>query len=530
MQDTFDLESQPTGTDLVAPEESDDIILDPATPSTPRHRQAENQLLRGPASVVLKRHMDAVVKVFSKHTKPNFELPWQSRQQTSSSSTGFCVFWNNSRHVLTNAHSVTYASQVQLKRRGDDERFQAKVIAVGSDCDCALLQVEDTSFWHDIVPLELASTLPELQQSLCVLGYPIGGDSLAISAGVVSRVGMTVYSFGSTSLLAIQTDASINSGNSGGPVLDVEGKCVGLAFQSLTGDASGIGYVIPTSVVRHFLTDVTRNSTFTGFPSLNIGWQELDSKALKRAYGLGVHEKGVLVRKVVAASSEAKVLRQDDVILKIDGVSVGSDGTIPFRHGERVDFKYLVTNRFVGDQMVLEILRQQERLTVPITLQPFHHLVPPHNSERKPSYFMCGGLVFTSVSDPYLRQRYGRLSCSPVRLMAKSYFGTKEEADEEVVVLSNILASEATVGYDSTPGLRDSSVVACNGEKVKNLVQLAKLVRDCSSEFLRFDMEAGEKVIVVDRKLVEECTHEVMEAHSMKSPMSSDVEEALKIL
>ena len=122
------------------------------------------------------------------------------------------VTWNNERHVLTNAHSVTYASQVQLKRRGDDERFHASVVAVGTDCDVALLHVEDEEFWRDIVPLELSSSLPELQQPLCVLGYPIGGDSLAISAGVVSRVGMTMYSFGCTSLLALQTDAAINSG------------------------------------------------------------------------------------------------------------------------------------------------------------------------------------------------------------------------------------------------------------------------------------------------------------------------------
>ena len=204
------MEKQPTAMDLL---QDQDFILDPSTPSTPKHRRAEAEMLRGPAAQVLKRHMDAVVKVFTTHTKPNFELPWQSQQQTGSKSTGFAVTWNGERHILTNAHSVTYGSQVQLKRRGDDERFQAHVLAVGTECDVALLDVDDEEFWKDISPLELSSTLPELQQSLCVLGFPIGGDSLAISAGVVSRVGMTMYSFGCTSLLAVQTDAAINSGN-----------------------------------------------------------------------------------------------------------------------------------------------------------------------------------------------------------------------------------------------------------------------------------------------------------------------------
>lgn len=146
----------------------------------------------GLAAQVLKRHMDAVVKVYCTHSRPNFELPWQVRQQTSSKSTGFAALNpNGERCILTNAHSVTYSSQVQLKRRGDDERFTAKVLAVGTECDVALLEVEDEAFWQGVAPLALSDDLPELQESVAVCGYPIGGESLAISAGVVSRVQIT---------------------------------------------------------------------------------------------------------------------------------------------------------------------------------------------------------------------------------------------------------------------------------------------------------------------------------------------------
>ena len=316
-------------------------------------------------------------------------------------------------------------------------------------------------------------------------------------------------------------------GNSGGPVLDVDGKCVGLAFQSLTGDAQSIGYVIPTSVVRHFWEDVHRHGKFTGFPSLNVAWQELDSKALKKAYGLGPHEKGVLVRSVVEAAAEAKVLQKDDVILSIEGIAVGTDGTVPFRHGERVAFKFIIANKFIGDTVEMEIMRAGERKTVTVELSSFQHLVPPHNSEKKPSYFMVGGLVFTACSDPYLVQRYGSLSAAPVRLMSKTFYGTKASEEEQVVVLSNILACSATVGYDSTLGLRDAAVVSFNGVEIKSLAQMARLVIDCRHEFLRFDMEAGSKLIVVETEAARACTAEVMEQHNMKSAMSKDVEAAL---
>jgi S1-C subfamily serine protease len=96
---------------------------------------------------------------------------------------------------------------------------------------------------------------------------------------------------------------------------------VGIAFQSMTGDAQLIGYVIPCPVVYHFVEDVTRNGRFTGFPSLNIGWQELESKALKAAFGMRPHQKGILVRHVVEGAAAAGALRVDDVVLRVAGVS-----------------------------------------------------------------------------------------------------------------------------------------------------------------------------------------------------------------
>ncbi len=101
-----------------------------------------------------------------------------------------------------------------------------------------------------------------------------------------------------------------------------------------------------------------------------------------------------------------------------------------------MDFKYLVTNRYVGEEVELELYRGGEKITTTVKLQSFQHLVPSHNSEQKPSFFVVGGLVFTACSDPYLIQRYGSLANAPVRLVAKSYYGTKRHEGQQVVVLS----------------------------------------------------------------------------------------------
>ena len=91
-----------------------------------------------------------------------------------------------------------------------------------------------------------------------------------------------------TDLLGVQIDAAINAGNSGGPVLNEEGACVGIAFQSLKdGDTEGIGFVIPTPVIAHFLADYARNGAFTGFPSVGFEWQPLEAPALRASLGMG---------------------------------------------------------------------------------------------------------------------------------------------------------------------------------------------------------------------------------------------------
>merc|ERR1719464_2203530 len=96
--------------------------------------------------------------------------------------------------------------------------------------------------------------MPSLQDEVSVVGYPEGGEGVAITQGVVSRIGIQSYAHSGASLLAIQIDAAINPGNSGGPALDAKRQCVGVAFQSLKdGDTENIGYVIPAEVIEHFI-------------------------------------------------------------------------------------------------------------------------------------------------------------------------------------------------------------------------------------------------------------------------------------
>lgn len=241
-----------TSAEAHEPERPDSLLRD-VTQATPRKRgrREDDEASGGEEADFVGVGMDAVIKVFATHTEPNFSLPWQRKRQVASTSSGFIIA---GRRILTNAHSVEHSTQVKVKHRGSDAKYVAKVLAIGAECDLALLTVDDDAFWEGVTPIALGK-LPRLQDSVTVVGFPIGGDTISVTAGVVSRIEMTPYAHSSCDLLGVQIDAAINAGNSGGPCFDDKGTCIGVAFQSLKSeDADGIGYIVPVAVVEHFLS------------------------------------------------------------------------------------------------------------------------------------------------------------------------------------------------------------------------------------------------------------------------------------
>ncbi|XP_020597121.1 protease Do-like 9 [Phalaenopsis equestris] len=462
--------------------------------------------------------MDAVVKVFCVHTEPNFSLPWQRKRQYSSSSSGFII---GGRRVLTNAHSVEHYTQVKLKKRGSDTKYLATVLAIGTECDIAMLTVSDDEFWEGVSPVEFGS-LPALQDAVTVVGYPIGGDTISVTSGVVSRMEILSYVHGSTELLGLQIDAAINSGNSGGPALNDKGKCVGIAFQSLKHeDVENIGYVIPTPVILHFINDYEKSSEYTGFPILGIEWQKMENPDLRKAMGMTPDQKGVRIRRVEPTSPESEFLKPSDILLSFDGVDIANDGTVPFRHGERIGFSYLVSQKYTGETALIKVLRKAKVHEFKMRLATHKKLVPAHIKGRPPSYYIIAGFVFTAISVPYLRSEYGKdyEYDAPVKLLEKHLHAMAQSPDEQLVVVSQVLVADINIGYED---IVNTQVVAFNGKPVKNLKSLATMVENCNSEFLQFDLEY-EQIVVLETKTAKAATPEILTTHCIPSSISADL-------
>ncbi|KAJ4826324.1 Protease Do-like 9 [Turnera subulata] len=462
--------------------------------------------------------MDAVVKVFCVHTEPNFSLPWQRKRQYSSSSSGFVI---GGRRVLTNAHSVEHYTQVKLKKRGSDTKYLATVLAIGTECDIALLTVSDDEFWEGVSPVDFGE-LPALQDAVTVVGYPIGGDTISVTSGVVSRIEILSYVHGSTELLGLQIDAAINSGNSGGPAFNDKGECVGIAFQSLKhDDAENIGYVIPTPVIKHFIRDYEKSGAYTGFPLLGIEWQKMENPDLRTAMGMKTDQKGVRIRRIDPTAPESKVLKPSDIILSFDGVDIANDGTVPFRHGERIGFSYLISQKYTGDSAAIKVLRNSETLNFDIKLSTHRRLIPPHVKGKPPSYYIIAGFVFTTVSVPYLRSEYGKEYEyeAPVKLLDKLLHSMPQSPDEQLVVVSQVLVADINIGYED---IVNTQVLAFNGKPVKNLKSLANMVENCNDEFLKFDLEY-DQIVVLRTKTAKEATVDILTTHCIPSAMSEDL-------
>ena len=164
----------------------------------------------------------SVVKVLSTSDPPDYDQPWQTRGVENATGSGAIIETAAGPRVLTNAHVVENAVFIEVRRYGRASKYVAEVEGIGFECDLALLKVEKKEFFRGTIPFPLGR-LPSLADRVSVLGFPIGGDHISVTDGVVSRIAVTRYAQSERRLLSVQIDAAINEGSSGGPVVNVIG-------------------------------------------------------------------------------------------------------------------------------------------------------------------------------------------------------------------------------------------------------------------------------------------------------------------
>lgn len=458
--------------------------------------------------------LNSVVKIFTVASSPSYFLPWQNKPQRETMGSGFII---PGRRILTNAHVVADYTFVLVRKHGSPTKYRAEVQAVGHECDLALLTVENEEFWDGTDFLEFCD-IPFLQEAVAVVGYPQGGDNISVTKGIVSRVEPTQYVHGATQLMAIQIDAAINPGNSGGPAI-MGDKVAGVAFQNLSG-AENIGYIIPVPVIKHFIVGVEESGEYVGFCSMGLTCQATENIQLRQHFRMHPDMTGVLVSKISPLSDANAILRKDDILLSFDGVAIANDGSVPFRNRERITFDHLVSMKRPNEKASIRVLRSGEEHEFTVTLRPLQQLVPVHQFDKLPSYFIFAGLVFVPLTQPFLHE-YGDdwYNTSPRRLCERALRELSKKAGEELVILSQVLMDDINAGYER---LAELQVKKVNGVEIDNLRHLCNLVEDCKEEFLRFDLD-DERVIVLNYESAKVATSRILKRHRISSALSQDL-------
>jgi S1-C subfamily serine protease len=424
----------------------------------------------------------------------DYLTPWKRAAMRRGVGTGFIIADNQ---ILTNAHNVSNYRYVELRREDRAKRYPARVVFVGHDCDLALLAVDDQSFFEATAPLELAG-LPEINSTVTTYGFPIGGDRISVTEGVVSRIESDTYAHsGADKHLVIQTDAAINPGNSGGPVMQGD-KVVGVAFQGLR-EAENVGYMIPTTVIEHFLADVA-DGQYAGFGSMGVYlYSGLHNDAYKAHLAVPPEEDGAVVIGTMMHSSIELVLQPGDVITRADQYNVDNDGTVRM-HGLRLHVSEVVEAKQIGETVDLVFYRQGRRMEAAATVALNRPVLERARQYDKPPRYVCfAGLVFVPVTRNFLetwgRDWYEEIPFYLRYLLSHSVEINTDRELKEYVVLAEIMPDEVNA-YGQA--FRSRIVEEINGVTIHSLEDVRDAFQQRDASFYSLKFMGEDRVLPID--------------------------------
>ena len=335
-------------------------------------RESINSIYRASAPGVV--HIETTTRV-AQQDDPFFGNPFGAAQTQRALGSGFVL--DKAGHIVTNFHVVRGATAIQVSF-SNNERFKAKLVGVDPSTDIAVLQVEVKARALKALPLGNSDGV-RIGDQVIAIGNPFGLDR-SVTAGIVSAVQRRIESPNRLSIShVIQTDAALNHGNSGGPLLNAQGEVVGVNAQIETGGASqgnvGIGFAIPINTVKDVVAELIKHGdvehAFLGIEGKSL------TPSIARLFHLPVSS-GVIVATVrqgsgaagaglEAATSEVTVEGESwpaggDVIVKVDGEPVPTVERL-------VD---LIASKQPGDRIDVEVVRESSHhtLTVKLGRQP----------------------------------------------------------------------------------------------------------------------------------------------------------------
>jgi len=294
----------------------------------------------------------------------DFFGPKEFKRKLQATGSGFII--TKDGYLFSNYHVVKDAKKIMIYL-SDGRKFEAKVVGYDADTDIALLKIEGKDL--PVAPLGNSDEL-EVGDFVVAIGNPFN-LSWTYTTGIVSAVGRKGMVSGFQRF--IQTDAAVNPGNSGGPLVNIKGQVIGIntAIQSQTGGYQGISFAVPINIAKKVATQIlTHGSIERGYIGVNI--MPLDD-ATRKLFNLDSDE-GVMVAGVEKGSPAEKAgIKKGDIITKVEGKKVGTPE----------DLMYEIGNNPPGSMVSIEILRNKKRFQVMVKLKERPAQIASRSEEEK---------------------------------------------------------------------------------------------------------------------------------------------------
>lgn len=479
---------------------------------------------------LLEHYQQSVVKIFITEFNPDNQFPWRGPRPRVSHGTGSVIKMNGDKtHILTCAHVARFGSKINVRACNDIIDYPAKVIISEPDCDLSLVEVESTIFQKNLKVVQFGE-LQVLGSEVLAMGFPITGEEITTTTGIVTSNEFDDYTEGDAFNLVSNTDTPINPGNSGGPVFDKEGNQVGVVFQAYTPDwAERVGQFTPLPVIQQFLTSaykaIATASYPKGIPTLPIETRRMLNPAIHKAYQMAASHSGVCITSIdILAIGKLGGLQVDDVILSIDEHPIQNDGTINTfpEISEHLDYRYLITQKQIGDTINVKILRQstEHHLTVPLLHRANElKLIGRKDYTGSASFCIINGLCFqpgtyTLLEDEKLTQlgqiydmKQGHIMAVPQRV-----------PHQQLVILNCIFNCEKTQGYENS--FLGSVVESVNGKMINNMVELIHAMKTHTGSEYYIDLKNLDKIIITKMTPNEE--NELFKSYGIAKSHSDD--------
>lgn len=465
----------------------------------------------------------SVVMILAVNQDYDFATPWKKGPMGQGVGSGFIIEGNR---ILTNAHNVANQRYIEVKKQNLAKRYPAQVQFVGHDCDLALITVPDPDFFTDTLPLSFGP-LPQINTTVQTCGFPMGGQQISITEGIVSRLETTTYSHSQSSRhLVVQTDAAINPGNSGGPVLQ-NGKVVGVAFQGLV-TADNIGYMIPTTIILHFLKDVD-DGAYDGFGKIGVSlFPGLHNPYYKEYLKIPPDEDGIVITHVSINSVSSGHLQEGDVLTKIDDFNIDNDGRILIDNLS-LSLTEALDRKQIGETVLLSYYRNGKKLQQQLALETYEPVIPWNLLyDTQPDYRVYAGLTFVQLNRNFL-SKWGQNWVSEIPFELRYLFFEVDQLNEntllkEYVVISEILPDEVNAYLQR---YKYQVIESVNGIVINKLEDIDVALETDEDGFWIFKFIGSETPAVIDAHKARSRQNAIMQKYQIPMETKTDEKEFL---